>query len=98
MKKHYSDHVAHCLKYYARYPRPGDEDSEINKRKWEAVNVSLLDFTETEREIILSIYRKYDTLPDNVYEESMTRHIDQNQIWRLVERVEKRIAQERGLV
>lgn len=98
MKKNYfNDYVHHCLKFYARVPNPKFR-SEVDKKNWIACDRALKSFSDRDREIILAVYTKGDTIPDNVYKVSMQRNISQDTIWELVEKVKFKIAKCRGLI
>lgn len=95
--RHYSDYVAHCLRFYARYKNP-TFTSKASEYDWQACKEALLTFKPKEREALVAVYLSKDTLPDSVYEVSKTMDIPQNRLWKLVDRIEKAVAEKRGLI
>jgi hypothetical protein len=53
---------------------------------------------EKDRNVIMDIYERGDTLADNIYHVSKEMNINQDTLWTLVSKVTKRIAKERGLI
>ena len=97
MRSYYSDYVQHCMRFYARHPNP-KFNSEAEKLNWNACDNALKRFEVSEKDILMSIYQSGDTLADNVYNLSLQKNINQNNIWKLVSRLEKMIAKRRGLL
>ena len=97
-KKYYTDFAQHCLRFYARYSYLTDFSSSIDKDNWEACQKVLNEQTEANREILLYIYREPDTIPDNVYQVSQKFRRPQMTIWKMMQIVERAVAEERGLV
>lgn len=93
----YSEYVNHCLRFYARYPRP-KYHSEADKKNWRACDNSLKTFPDREREILLFVYREGDSIPDNVYQIAKTKKIDQDSVWKLINELERKVAKKRGLL
>ncbi len=97
-KAYYSEYVNHCLKFYARTPKPEFTD-DVSKRNWESCRKVLdNDFASKDKEVLLEIYRRRDTVADNVYTVSQDFGISQGKIWKLIQKLEKRVALECGLV
>ena len=59
---------------------------------------ALKGFTDKEREMLLTIYREGDTIPDNIYNLSVALEIKQDILWKLVNELERKVAKRRGLV
>lgn len=97
MRTYYSDYVQHCMKFYARHANPVFRSS-ADKLNWYACDNALNGFTNVERELLLSIYRECDTLPDNVYKVSVANDIKQDKLWALIKKLEQRIAKRRNLI
>ena len=97
MRHYYSDFVSHCLKFYARYPKPVFK-TDADKVNWEACRRALSTFTEEEQQILVYVYRERDTMEDNVYNASVIHNIDQDLIWKMIMKLEKRVAKRRGLI
>jgi len=97
MRAFYSEYVTHCLRFYARYSRPIFH-SEADKKNWNACDSALKSFTDSDRDILLAVYREGDTIPDNVYQLSVTMNISQDIIWKLINELERKIAKRRNLI
>ena len=90
-------YVQHCMRFYARHPRPKFH-SDADKQNWYACENALRGFTDSERDILLFVYREGDTIPDNVYRASVDRNIKQDTIWKLINELERKIAKRRNLI
>lgn len=97
MRTYYSDYIQHCMRFYARHPRPKFH-SNADKQNWYACESALRGFTDSERDILLFVYREGDTIPDNVYRASVDRNIKQDTIWKLINELERKIAKRRNLI
>lgn len=97
MIKYYTLYSRHCLRYYANNPnpRPTDTISELN---WLASKQALASFPEDQRLILMEVYQRCDTMPDNIYEVSMKHNMARDTIWAWVRDLEKQVAQNRGLI
>lgn len=58
----YSEFVNHCLRFYARHPKPSFH-SAADKSNWFACDSALKGFTDSEREMLLYIYREETPFP-----------------------------------
>ena len=97
MKTFYSDYAQHCMRFYARHPNPKFH-SDLEKLNWKVCGHVLKDFTDEEQDILLTIYEGGDTIPDNIYNLSVERNIKQDVIWKLVKKLEHKIAKRRNLI
>jgi len=97
MKTFYSEYVQHCMRFYARHPRPKFR-SDADKQNWNACDNALKGFTDKERDILMAVYREGDTIPDNVYKLSVDRNIKQDTIWKLINELERKVAKRRNLI
>ena len=97
MKTFYSEYVQHCMKFYARHPNPKFW-SDADKLNWYACDSAMKGFTDKEQDILMTVYRECDTIPDNVYEVSVDRNIKQDTIWKLINELERKVAKRRGLL
>ena len=61
----YSDYVNHCLRFYARHLNPKFK-SDVDKHNWVACDHALKGFSDSDRELLMEVYRDGDTIPDNV--------------------------------
>lgn len=98
MKKYYSDYVTHCLRFYSRHPKPNYFKTEVDRKDWQAVDTAIKGFSEEEQDMLLTVYREGDTIADNIYQLSKKLRIHQDNIWSLVEKLEKKVAKRRGLL
>lgn len=97
MRAFYSDYVNHCLRFYARHSRPIFH-SEADKKNWNACDSALKSFTDSDRDMLLSIYTEGDTIPDNVYQMAKSKGVKQDTIWKLIDELERKVAKRRGLI
>ncbi len=93
----YSEYVTHCMRFYARHPDPWFK-SDADKKNWLACDNTLKQFTQEDREILVTVYREGDTISDNVYEVSKKLGIKQDTVWALIGELEHKIAKRRGLI
>lgn len=93
----YSDYVNHCLRFYARHPNPKFK-SDTDRSNWEACDSALKRFSESDRELLMEIFREGDTIPDNVFHMAKTQCVKQETIWKLVSELERKVAKRRGLL
>lgn len=98
MKRHYSDYVTHCLRFYSRHPKPNHFKTTTDRKDWQAVDSAIRAFSKDEQEMLLTIYREGDTIADNIYQLSVKLRTNQDNIWSLVEKLEKKVAKRRGLL
>lgn len=95
----YSEYVKHALRFYSRNctEKPTFK-SDADKSNWLSCDSVLSHYPLDTRNIVISVYGGYDTLPDEVYNTSKKYHIEQNWIWDLMKEVERKIAKRRGLL
>lgn len=88
------------LRFYARYCDKNLENFKkpVNAKNWQAVKTVLDKLPENDRNVIIEVYRRHDTLADNIYEVSKELGINQYVIWTMLNKVRKKIAQERELI
>ena len=94
----YSAYVEHCMRFYPRYPKPNRFRSEADKKNWYSCEYALKDFTEKDREWLITIYTEGDTIPDNVYALSKKEKLNQEVLWKLINDLERKVAKKRGLI
>lgn len=94
----YSDYVRHCLRFYSRNLQQPRFKSEADRNNWFACANTLKSYSDTDRDILITVYSGYDTLADNVYETAKKYDINQNIIWDMMKDVERKIAGKRGLL
>jgi hypothetical protein len=90
------------IKYFVWKSKPehskDNHKSVVDIKNYGAVFFALTNFNEHDQDIILDVYSRADTIPDNIYQISKERNINQNEIWTLISKVSKEIAKERGLI
>ncbi len=96
-KTFYTDFVRHCLRFYARYSKPKFR-SAADKHNWSACDSALKGFNDSERVLLLNIYREGDTLADNIYQAAKITGTAQDKVWKLTNELERRVAKRRGLL
>ena len=97
MRTFYSEYVQHCMRFYARHPHPTFR-SETDKQNWNVCDSVIKEFTPFEVDILMSVYREGDTIPDNIYKISVDRSVKQDCIWKLVNELERKVAERRNLI
>lgn len=97
MKTFYSEYAQHCMRFYARHSNPTFK-SDADKRNWNACKSAMNGFTQSEQDIILQVYQDDDTIPDNIYKIAIEKHIKQDKIWQLINKLEHRIVKRRNLL
>lgn len=97
MRTFYSEYVQHCMRFYARHSNPKFK-SDADKQNWKACDSALNGFSDNERDILLTIYREGDTIPDNIYKMCAERNIKQDIVWKLVNELERKVAKRRNLI
>jgi len=98
--KFYSSYINHMLRFYARYCNKNLENFKkpVDVKNWQAVKTVLDKLPEKDKNVIIELYRRRDTLADNIYEVSKEFGIDQDVIWTMLNKITKKIAQERELI
>ena len=97
-KPFYSDYVRHAMRFYSRNVTISYFKSEVDKLNWLACQKAINVFSERDKEILISVYQGFDTLPDNVYEVAKKYDIDQTEIWDMIKDLERKIAKRRKLI
>lgn len=93
----YSEFVNHCLRFYARHPRPIFH-SEADKKNWNACDSALKTFSDSDGDMLTAVYSKEDAIADNVYQIAKKNGIKQDTIWKLIGELERKVAKRRGLL
>lgn len=97
MRTFYSEYVNHCLRFYARHPKPIFH-SEADKKNWAACENAFKGFNDYDKAMLLIIYSEGDTLADNVYQLAKARNMNQDTIWKLIGELERKVAKRRGII
>ena len=96
-RTYYSDYVTHCIRFYAKNPEPLFE-SEALKYDWYACSGAMQLLPDGERDILTEVYRRGDTIPDNVRTVAFERGVEQDEIWKMIYRLQQAVARRRGLL
>ena len=94
----YSDYVRHALRFYSRNLQKPIFKTTTDRENWVSCDNIVREYSLRDRDILVSVYGGFDTLPDDVYESAKKHRINQNIIWDMMKDVERKIAQERGLL
>ena len=97
-KPYYSEYVRHSLRFYTRNLSLKSFKSEPDKNNWYACHNAMKDYSDEDKEILISVYSGYDTLADEVYGAANKYQINQNLIWDLMKDFERKVAKRRGLL
>lgn len=93
----YTDYIRHAMRFYSRYLNQTTFKNRVEQKNWWACHNVISRYSAKDKDILVYIYGKYDTLADNVYNISRKNKIDQNIIWDMMKEFEKKVAIERGL-
>lgn len=102
-RPYYSEYVRHAMRFYSRsltkFPQePPLFKSEADANNWKACHIVIKDYSDKDKEILISVYGGYDTLADEVYKIAKKNNINQNIIWDMMKDFERNVAKERGLM
>ena len=99
-KPFYADYVNRMLRFYVRkvYREGMTVRNHVDINNCICVAKVLDALLEKDRNVIIDIYERGDTLADNIYWVSKEMNVNQDMLWTLVSKVTKRIAKERGLI
>ena len=101
MKRHYSDCVRYFLTQYISTLDVGTTPkfkSPAEKANWMACNEVMRTLDPHDLKLACDIYRRGDTVADNIYRIATARRGSQGYYWKLVDDIEYKIAQKRGLI
>ena len=95
----YSEYVKHAMRFYSRnYIDQPKFKTIADKQNWLSCHSIIKDLSSKDRQILITVYSGYDTLPDEVYNASVKYNVDQNYIWDMMKVVERKIARRRELI
>lgn len=98
MKRYYSEYIAHCLTFYTRYPDLHHFRSETDKANWQACHEIISSLSEDDKGIVIAVYQPADTVRSNVSNAAKNMRMSRETVWKIVNDVERRVAEKRGLV
>lgn len=98
MRKFYSDYVKHCTRFYFKAEAlPSPINNKVDYNNYVSVSNVLDKYDKTTIALLRTVY-SYDIFPKGV-EEYATKHgIKSDAIWFIVQKYEKDVAIERGLL
>lgn len=96
----YAEYVNHCLRFYCRNTEKFDSfRTEVDRVNWEICASLMKDvYTPDERDILISVYSKNDTMVENVNNAAKEHDVCQDLVWNLIVDISRRVAQHRGLI
>jgi hypothetical protein len=94
----YSDYVRHAMRFYSRNINCHTYKTGADRKNWIACHFTIIEYSDRDKDILVSVYGGYDTLPDNVYEMANKYHINQNIIWDMMKDFERKVAKKRDLI
>lgn len=95
----YTEYVRHAMRFYSRnLDATPPFKSEADKENWMSCHAVVKTYTDKDKDILISVYGGFDTLPDEVYGASKRFGVHQNIIWDMMKDFERKIARKRGLL
>ena len=101
MKRYYADYVRHCLRFYVMTMDVGTSprfNTAVDKNNWAACHAVVKNFDHKTIDIVREIYSPGDTIPDKIYQLAKTLKMNQDDIWNMVNALERNVAKKRGLL
>lgn len=101
MRKYYTEYVRHCLRFYVMTLDVGScpkFNTEPDKNNWVACHQAVTNTDPQTLEMIKEVYSQGDTIPDKVYQLSKEMRISQDSIWNIINKLERTVAKNRGLI
>ena len=101
MKQWYSECVRHLMRNYIDtldVGTPPKFKGPADKANWLACNEAMATLDPQDVKLICNLYRRGDTLADNIYRLATARRMSQGYFWRLVDDIEYKVAKNRGLI
>lgn len=101
MRRHYSECIRYFLTQYISTLDIGTSPkfkNEAEKTNWLACHEVLSTLDPQDLKLVCTIYRKGDTVADKIYQLASARRVSQGYYWKLVDDIEYKIAQKRGLI
>ena len=93
----YTDYVNHCMKFYTRRSMLC-ATTEVDILNWKACQKAISEFSSDEQEILRFVYREKGAIVDNVNRISKDKNMNQDSVWKLITRLERKVAKIRGLI
>ena len=97
-KPFYVDYVRHCMRFYARTTFKPPFKTEVDEKNWYACHRAIEPYSSADKDIIIKVYAMRDTIADNVYQIATAYNLDQDEIWLMLDKFERKVAKHRGLI
>lgn len=97
MSTFYSECVRHYMRFYARHPCP-EFRSNIDKQNWLICKNVFREFSDEDKDILLTVYREKEPLSRNVHNISKDKCIKPDKIWGLIQELEYMVAKRMKLL
>ena len=101
MRRHYSEYVRHCLRFYIATLEVGTAPkfkTAAEKANWTSCHEVVPNLEPRELEFVKELYSQGDTIPDKIYSLARDRKMPQAYFWNLLDDLEYKIAQKRGMI
>lgn len=98
MKPHYADYVKRAMRYHLAHPRPGEDKPLADRENWAACEYAMGQFDPEVARTLAGIYQSREGFPRAVERVAKERNLPPNQVWSLVNILEKTVARRRGLI
>ena len=70
----------------------------IEKEDWMACHTVMSSLNQEDVQLVIEMYRRGDTLADNIYKLATAKKTSQRTFWNLADDIEYKIAKKRGLI
>lgn len=101
MKRHYSEFVRYCLRFYIATLEVGTAPkfkTAADRTNWVCCHAVVENLDSKDLEFVKQLYSPGDTVPDKIYGLARENKIPQTYLWNLMDDLEYTIAQKRGLI
>lgn len=97
MSFYYSEFAKHCIRFYISYPKPHFETAAEGE-DWIACRESINSLPDSDKELIINVYRNGDPSSDSVNQAARMRGMKPGAVWRMIKDFERMVAKQRGLI
>ena len=96
-RKYYSEYAAHCIRLYLRVRDDDDLRRDSDRADWDAARKAMMDLPDRTYLILCDVYTSKGNAKNIVPEVGQKYCAQTNEIWKMMDQVEFRVAQYRGL-
>lgn len=97
-KRCYSEYADHCWRFYARTPVfVASKAEEIDRLNWNACDAVYATLNSREKDAVLSVFRSNAKMKDAVSWTARMMKMSEGSVWRIVAKVEDKLAERRCL-